>query len=48
MIEKLAKLTDTSFGTLIVNLSEKIEDETKRDEFLRFIEDWFEHQKRSK
>ena len=48
MIEKLAKLTDTSFGNVIVNLREKIEDESKKEEFLRFIEDWFEHQKMQK
>lgn len=48
MIEKLAKLTGTSFDNVITNLRNKIEDKDKQNEFTKFIEDWFEHQKRQK
>ena len=48
VIEKLARLTDTSFGDVIINLRDKIEDESKRQEFTRFIDDWFEHQEKQK
>ena len=48
MIEKLAKLTGTSFDNVITNLRIKIEDKDKQNEFTKFIEDWFEHQKRQK
>ena len=46
VMKKLAKQTNTTFDAVFDKLCEKISDEKKKEDFVKYIHDWFEHEER--
>ena len=44
VMKKLAKQTNTTFDAVFDKLCEKISDEKKKEDFVKYIHDWFEHE----
>ena len=48
VMEKLAKQMNSTFDDVFQKLCEKISDEKKREDFIKYINDWFEYDEEQK